>query len=197
MKSPPKAIAALEGQRTRAVPKDKLQALRDQAEIYRNLVAEKTDLAERLTDTNKALNELEFKTLPDMMDELGIPRIDIEAEGNHPAIKIEAKPYYRANIAASWPEDKRQEAFGWLTDHGSGDLIKTSVTTAFPREDRDKAIEFARDLESKGLLPVVKEAVASQTLTAWLKEQVEKHSSTPPLDVFGATVGRRAIIKEL
>ncbi len=193
---PPKHIADLEKQRARDLPEDKLELLRNHAATHRDRMAEKKDLEARLKEVGAAIHELEFKTLPDLMDELGIPRVDLEAKGNLPAIKIEAKPYYRANIAADWPDDKRRAAFAWLAEHGSDDLIKTSVIVAFPRESRAKAIEFAEQLIRKGLFPEVKEAVPWGTLTAWLKEQIEKHNITPPLETFGATVGRRAHIKE-
>lgn len=193
----PNAIAALEKERDRAPSEDSLKTLRAHAMDYRNLVDAKATAEEQLKEISTAIQDLEFKTIPGMMDELGLPRIDLKAEGNLPAIKIEAKPYYRANIAADWPEDKRKAAFDWLTEDGSGDLIKTSVAFQFAREDRAKAIKFAKALEAKGYLPTVKESVAWGTLTAWLKESIEKHSITPPLDTFGATVGRRATIKEI
>ncbi len=175
---------------------DKLEAIRDQAVIYRDLTKEKEDLEARLKETNIALTKLEFDTLPSMMDELGVPRLDLEAKGNLPAVKIESKAYYAASISAKWPEDRYRAALDWLVENGHGDLIKTSVTIPFAKEDHAKAIEFAQEMEKAGLEPVTKEAVHHGTLSSWLKEQVLKHAS-PPLDTIGGKVGKRIFIKEV
>jgi hypothetical protein len=105
-----------------------LDGLRNLASRARSLEQEKADLEERLKATNKELNELYFRTLPDVMDEAGVGSIALPADGNNPPVELKAQPYYAANIAAGWPQERRQAAFDWLDQHGHGDLIKTEVT---------------------------------------------------------------------
>lgn len=169
---------------------DRLQALRKLVATARDQEAEKAGLEERITTLSKALNTLYSTTLPDLMDEIGIASIALPADGNLPPVTAQLKPYYAANIQAKWPEQQRKAAFDWLDQHGHGDLIKTEVTVLFPREERAEASELLEELRGEGLEPVIKENVSHQTLTAWLKEQVERSGILPPLELLGATVGR-------
>jgi hypothetical protein len=156
----------------------------------------KAELEERLKTTNKELNELYFRTLPDVMDEAGVGSIALPADGNNPPVELKAQPYYAANIAAGWPPERRQAAFDWLDQHGHGDLIKTEVTVRFDRGDLAVAQQLIGDLKEDWNLDAnVKQAVSHQTLTAWLREQVEEHQKLPPLDTIGATVGRVVKLK--
>jgi hypothetical protein len=69
------------------------------------------------------------------------------------------------------------------------------LTLPFNREERKKAVSVKEALEKKGLEVSVKENVHSATLTAWLKEQVEKHHTIPELDKIGGTIGRVVTLK--
>ena len=173
-----------------AAPKEgQLQAIRDAGAQLRDAEREKADIEERLRETNQKIQELQFKKLPDLMHEAGIDRLGLPAHGNLPACDAKLQPFYRANIAADWPPEKRQEAFNWLEDHGHGDLLKVSVTVQFGRGDLDKARELEGKLAAMGMQPSIGMSVPWTTLTAWLKEQVEKYHSTPPLETIGGTVG--------
>ena len=153
-------------------------------------------LEERLKATNIALEAQYYRELPDLMDAAGIALVELPPEGNYPAVVAKAGPFYRANIAADWPPEKRAAAFKWLDDNGHGDLIKTTVSVPFSRDQRDEAKELKEKLEAEGLPTVVGESIPWATLTAWLKEMVEKHSATDlPLETLGATVGRVVTIK--
>lgn len=161
----------------------------------RELQVQKEDAERLLESLNTALNQVLTKDLPDAMQEAGIRKTTLEAQGNYPAVEIELKPFYQANIPVSWPEEKRKAAFNWLQENGHGDLIKTEVSVPFAREDRDGALELSETLHSAGHNVSVKENVHAQTLTAFLREQVEQHGITPPLDIIGGVVGRIAKIK--
>jgi len=179
---------------------DRLKALRAEVARIRDLQADKGDLEDKLKEVNIAINKAQFTTLPDLFDELGISVIELAPEGNHPGVKAEAKPYYRANIAADWPEEKRAAAFKVLADEGSEDLIKTEVIVQFPRGKLKEAKEFAATAEAVGAVAIVKESVHAQTLQAWLKEQIEKLKKVPnktTLEALGAAVGRVVNLKPL
>lgn len=176
---------------------DKLDALRGAATRVRDLDAEIKDVEQRLSDLKRDRSELLTKTLPDLMDLAGVPGIDLEAAGNMPAINLKMVPYYSANIAASWPPERRDAAFKWLDDSGNGDLIKTTIVVEFDREDRAGAIAAALKIKTFGLEPQVRETVSAQTLSAWLRECYEEGGDLPPLDVIGGSVGRTVKIKEV
>jgi hypothetical protein len=62
-------------------------------------------------------------------------------------------------------------------------LIKTEVTVRFARGPWIQARQLVETLEERELAAEIKQAVSHQTLTAWLREQVEEHQKLPPLDV--------------
>lgn len=176
---------------------DRLKRLRDLVAQTRDLEKRKSDLEEQLKEVSKQLSGEEgmyFHKLPDLMSELGVSVMTLEAEGNMPAVEAKAGPFYAANIAAGWPEEKRTAAFKWLDKNGHGDLIKTEVSVRFNREDRGRARAFAKLAKTYGS-PEIHEAVAWNTLTAWLREQVEDKGYVPPLDIIGGSVGRSVKLK--
>jgi hypothetical protein len=187
-----KGIQALAAAKKISGPKmKKLQKVVSDA---RDLQFEKETLEARLAVIAAALTQTFTVTLPDLMDQAGVDTIGLPAVGNHSALDAKLVPFYAAGIAASWPSEKREQAFKWLSDHGHATLIKTSVTIDFDRTDRDKAVKFAKT--NGKLSPKIIENVHAGTLKAWLKEQVEEEHVMPPLDIIGGTVGRVVKLKE-
>ena len=178
------------------VSQEMLERLKAKVAYARDIEALVSDLSQRLKDANTQLQLLYQKDLPDLMDEAGVDKVGLPASGNLPAMDAELRPFYSANIAASWDEDRRQAAFNWLEEHGHGDLIKTDVTLSYAREDREEAKEMAEDLRIRGYTPQLKEGVHAQTLSAWLREQIEDRHHFPPLETIGGSVGRVVRLKE-
>lgn len=178
---------------------DQLAKLHDAIAHVRDLERTKSDQEASLKETNLKLQEQRFKILPELLDGIGIAKLTIDAEGNLPAVEAKVENYFHANIAADWEENKRQDAFNYLEDLGHGDLIKTEVTVAFPKEERDKALEFVKMIRSKGYDAdvSVSQNVHWRTLTKWLQEMIEKRKIMPDLDKIGATVGRICKLKDL
>ena len=160
----------------------------------RDITLEVESLELRIKELNAQLHVLTRETLPDLMSQAHLSKFTLEAQGNNPAYEITARPYIRANIAASWPAEKRAEAFQWLTENGHGDLIKTEITVAFPREGRAQAVEVASQLQRQGLNPNIGESVHSATLSKWLKEATA-NGTVVPLDIICGDVGREAKLK--
>jgi len=179
-----------------SVTEDRLHHLIMKATEVRDLEKEISDLERRMDDLKATRHALLTSTLPQMMDQIGVSTITVEASGNLPSCKFTVRPYYSANISAKWPQSRRSDAYAWLDGHGAGDLIKTTVEAAFPREERSKAIETARLLQDSGANVTVDERVHSGTLTSWLRETVETGGDLPPLDVIGGAVGRIVKIEE-
>lgn len=175
---------------------DSLKRLREKAAKVRDDMLEATDLEEKLKAVNDRITKAKAEELPALMDELGVQRLDLAPEGNFPGYTATARPFYRANIAASWPPEKKAKAYTALTAAGSGDLLKTTVEIVFARGQKDDAKRALALLRENGFTPEVEQAVPHTTLTAWLKEQVE--ASIPvDLETFGAQIGRVVDLKPL
>lgn len=180
---------------TATAPEDQLAAIRARIAEARELEQLIADLEERLKAATTRLNSLQFIELPDLMNAAGVSAVTLPAEGNAPTIEAKAVPFYRANIAAGWPEDRRQEAFATLKEFGAEALIKTEVSIAFPRGSHEEAQVFQEEALKRGMNATLAEAVPHASLTAWLKDHIESHRPWPPLDKIGATVGRRVTLK--
>lgn len=179
------------------VPGDRLVELRKAARRAENLQRELVDLEERELDRKAELRRLMMEELPDLLDAAGVTSISVDAEGNQPAFSAELKPYYKASIAAEWDEARRDRAFRWLEDNGFGDLVKREFTVALDRDEEAAGRKLAKLLSENGFAYSVRRNVPWNTLTAFVRERIEKHSETLPLDTLGATVGRIVNLKPL
>lgn len=179
-----------------ATPEDKLDQVRAKLAETRDTILELRNLEELSSRAHKKLNSLVSNELPALFDEAQISGLDLNADGNLPAYECKLKPFYSANIAADWEPDKRSEAFKYITSLGEEDLIKTDVVVSFPREQRAAANKLVAELNKRDIPAMVIERIHAQTLTAWLKRQVENKHFVPDLDIIGGTVGRVVKMKE-
>jgi hypothetical protein len=153
-------------------------------------------LKKELEETSKRRNEMAFKEIPDFMERIGQDKIGLPGSN----VDLVLEPYYHANIAAEWEPERREKAFAWLEKHGHGDLIKTTVSITFPRRALAAAhflVAQIKKISSKKYTipePEMAMGVPWNTLTAFVKEQVEK-GVVLPLDTLGATVGRIVKVK--
>lgn len=198
MTGPSAALAAAVRRDKTAPTEDSLERVRKVLRDARDKDREIADLEGRLKTVRAEVLELKQKTLPDIYDEVGIDNLGLPAEGNLPAYDCKLEPYYHANISAEWEEDRRQAAFTYLDEYGdgTGEMIKSTYTVLLPRGNRKKALAVEKALQKLKVEVVSKLEVPWNTLTAWVKEQVEKHNTTPDLNVLGATVGRVVKLKE-
>lgn len=194
-KGPSAAVAAAIGRDHRPPSEDKLDKLRSSLRVVRDLERELADLNEMVSERSAKILDMKMKSLPDLFAEAGVDNIGLPAEGNLPAYDVELKPYYKANIAVDWPDDKRQTAFAWLDDNGHGDLIKSMFVVSLGRDDRTRAKKVEKALEKLGVPFSVELGVPWNTLTAFVKERIEKHKESPPLETLGAIVGKIVNLK--
>jgi hypothetical protein len=173
---------------------DSLAEIRRLVAAARDKLQEIEDAEARLSDLKAEYRDLVETEIPDKMSEHGVNRIDLDPDGNKPAVEAKLRSYVAASIAAEWPEERRAAAFAALVKHGAGSLIKTDVKFSFGKGQSDKAKALA--LAYQQYNPEIKEAVHHASLTAWLKEQVEGGEPTPPLDVIGGRVGSKVEIKK-
>ena len=194
---PSAALAAKMKADVPQVPEDKLEKARDYLRQSRDLDKEVRDLAERLKERQASLLTLKQKTLPDFFNEIGIDNLGLPAEGNLPAYDAKLVPYYHANIGADWDTERQEAAFGYLAAQEGGEaMIKTVITVELGRGDRKVAEKVEAALDKIKVPYSRKLGVPWNTLTAWVKEQIERHKTTPDLNLLGATVGSVVNLKE-
>ena len=156
-------------------------------------------LAEELIDKDEEVKEAEARLkilkeqsrdlaerqLPDAMAEVGMAKF-VLTDGS----EVTVKPYYSAKIG----DDKRDECFNWLQDHGHEALIKDEVSVTFNKGEHERAEEFKTQLEQQGIEYNGKMGVHPQTLTAFVREQVESGAEFP-LELFNVYIGQIAKVK--
>jgi hypothetical protein len=189
------AAAAAKDAESKEPSADALEKLRAHVKEVRNLTLEIEDREEALNRLKTARFLLLSKTLPDMFTELGIKSLELEPEGNTPAFTAKAAPFYKANIAADWPDDKRQKSFEWLRKNKLGDLIRTEFVVELGKDTAKQQKELKAALKKLKIPYDVSEAVPHTTLTAVFKNMVEKEGKTPPLDILGASMGTVVQVK--
>ena len=155
------------------------QQITDQQSLVKNL-------EEKVREAKKELYKMSDHELPQMLMEMGVSSFKLQ-DGS----EVEIKKTYGASI----PVDKREEAFEWLRQNGHGDMVKNIVSVNFGMGEDQKAAEFLSKVSEQGLSPEQAESVHSSTLRAWIKDQTEKGEPFP-MELFGAHIGQRALIKE-
>jgi hypothetical protein len=182
----------------RKVPADKLDALRAGMREVRDIEHEMRDCTDRLKELSGKRNTILQKTLPDLLQGAGVPSISIEPEGNLPGMEAVVQPFYYANIAADWDEERREKAFAYLRTAGMGDLIKMILTIEFGLGTAKLQKSVAAALRKLKAPFTLKKGVPHQTLTAWVRERYQKGKPFAPadLEIIGATVTTVVKLKE-
>lgn len=142
-------------------------------------------LEETLKEEKKTLLKLTDEEMPAMLAEIGISSFSLD-DGS----TVEVKQTYGASILV----DNRPAAYEWLREHGYDDIIKNTVLCQFGRGEDDLASSFAAFAQQQGYVPQQKTEIHPQTLRAFIKERVEEGEAFP-MELFGAWVGQRAVIK--
>lgn len=170
------------------MPEDKLERIKFFGARQRELTKQLTDVENTQTLLKEKIRRIVEQDLPEAMDEVGMSEFTLD-DGT----KIKVKAFYNASI----PEDRKEEAFGWLKEHDFDGMIKADVKVSFGKGEFELAqsfLQFIRGFNEKAIDPEYKEQVHWQTLRAWVKEQIEGGNELP-LDMFGVFVGRKAELK--
>ena len=134
----------------------------------------------------KSLLKLTDEDMPAMLAEIGISSFSLD-DGS----QVEVKQTYGVSILV----DNRPKAHEWLRDHGYDDIIKNTVLCQFGRGEDDLASSFTAFAQKQGYVPEQKTEIHPQTLRAFVKERVEEGDDFP-MELFGAWIGQRAVIKK-
>jgi hypothetical protein len=156
----------------------------------RSLTLEIEDAKLSLKEKQASFTLLSMKTLPELFAENNIPSITIGPEGNAPGMTMESKPFYKAVL----PEDS-EPGLKWLKANGAGDLIKRVFTIPLPMDSDKAANELRKALKKMNIRYEEKETVPWMTLTAFVKELIEKRKKGVPLEILGAIIGRVVKVK--
>lgn len=175
--------------------KDKLDLIREKARELRELEHELADRQQEVDALSQKALEIKQKDLPDLMVEANLGKLPLEAEGNYPAYEIECKPYYYASIKNEDPS--APEAYKWLEKNGHGDMVKIQYTITFGRGEQKAAKAFEKELKRLKVSFESKFGVHQQTLTAFVREQIEKFKNVPPMHLFNGKIGTHARLKEV
>jgi hypothetical protein len=154
------------------------RAIRDQEETV-------AELEQKLKSEKRALMKMTDEDLPTMLAEIGLTSMKLD-DGS----EISVKPTYGASILV----DNRPAAYEWLRENGYDDIVKNTVACTFGRGEDDKASAFKAFAEKEGFFAEQDTSIHPSTLRAFVKERVENGDDFP-MELFGAYVGQRAIIK--
>jgi len=155
------------------------------ARLIRDKEVQIDSLETSLKESKKALQKLTDEEMPAMLAEIGISSFSLD-DGS----TVEVKQTYGASILVQ----NRPTAFEWLRDHQYDDIIKNTVLCQFGRGEDDQASAFSAFAEDQGFIPQQKTEIHPQTLRAFVKERCEAGEEFP-MELFGAWVGQRAVIK--
>ena len=173
---------------TTGVEKLDQDGLKTVAELARKIRDEEEYIASLESDlksAKKGLQKLTDEDLPTMLQEIGLSSMKLD-DGS----EVVVKQTYGASILV----DNRPAAFEWLREKGYDDIIKNTVACQFGRGEDDKASSFKAIAEKEGYYAEQKTEIHPQTLRAFVKERVENGDDFP-MELFGAYVGQRAVIK--
>jgi hypothetical protein len=166
-----------------------IEAIREKLRAARDLKIEIRDIEERAKARKADLYKIERAELPEMFSRAGIDNLGLPPEGNMPGYDAQLKPYYSANIAAAWEDDKKAIAYNYLKDEKAEDLIKATITIRLKMGSTKIRKAVMAALKKLKVEYEMNLSVHSASLTSWLKSRVED-GKPPKLDLIGAEVGQ-------
>jgi hypothetical protein len=123
----------------------------------------------------KKLFQLTSVTIPEAMKEIGLKSFEMETGET-----LSVEHVIKASIA----NKNKEQAFEWLRLHKFGDLIKNQVVIQFDKGEDKAAMKLVTYADKQGFSSEVKESVHGNTLSAFVKEQMEAGNKLP-LDILG------------
>jgi hypothetical protein len=142
-------------------------------------------LTAQLETLQDELRTVQTKDLPEAMEAANVKEFTLTS-----GKRIKLEEVIRCNI----PNDKKQQAFAWLDDNGASDLIKTDVSLAFTKGEKEKADKAMNMLLEAGFAPQESMSVHWRTMSSWAKEQLSS-GKVLPSDLLGLYIGKKSNIK--
>lgn len=180
-------------------PPDKLDHIRNVAKAMRSLGQEIEDAEAALAEKKARMTNLTMKELPDLFEQYNIPSLTLGAEGNSPEVELVSQPFYKAVLPKDENDVTLPAGLKWLEKNKHGDLIKRVFVVSLPMDSVKEAQALQkflmgpkrkRNTKTSRYQFEAKSTVHHGTLTAFVREQIEKGRSGLPLEILGATVGK-------
>jgi len=171
-----------------ALTKVSTETSKDLSNLVRQLrkVEDEIEDVEHHLKTLKAeKHKLSIDTIPALMDEMGMERLDVDG------VVVNRKMIVHASI----PVARREEAYAWLRENKCDDIIKNVISCSFGKGQDNLAGDVIGLLETKGFHPEQKTSIHPSTLKAFVKEQFTSGNDIPT-EPFGIYIGTKAIIKK-
>tara|TARA_R100000951_G_scaffold43002_1_gene36159 strand:+ start:676 stop:1236 length:561 start_codon:yes stop_codon:yes gene_type:complete len=150
----------------------------------RDVESQIEEVENRLKQLKSEKHRMSVETIPGLMDEMGVERLDVDG------LTVERKMMVHASI----PKDRKEDAFAWLRENGLDDIIKNDVTCSFGKGEDNMAGDVVGMLHDRGFTPKTKTHVHPSTLKAFVKERVTDGKPID-LDMFGAFIANAAQIR--
>lgn len=154
---------------------------------------------QKLQDREGALSE---RVIPELLAEEGLDGLSLD-DGRKLSIKSDVRASIPSLSGAMREKDparreamlaRREEALRFLVDSGNGGLIKSELSVGFGQGELARAEELSAALEAQGFAPSLAETVNAQSLSAFVREQLEQGSDLP-LEALSVSVLKRTVIK--
>lgn len=136
-------------------------------------------------------HEIRTKTMPDLMNEVGVDIIGVPEMG----VDVVLKDQCHASIKKDWDDDRKLRAFEHLREIGGEDLIKVQLSVFGDRGSDDKMrmlYERVRQIMAELELSAgvhMEPSVAWNSLTAFVKSVMKDGETVVDLETIGATYG--------
>lgn len=154
------------------------------------LQAEILELEKKLEEKDIALNLVQGKTLPTLLNELGIQSFNLK-DGT----QVSLDKFYTATIT----DATRPAAHKWLEENNFGSLIKKVCVVALDVGDDLALSDLTTWLVDNKYDYAIEENVHWMTLKTFVRGQLEtpaeEKPAIPPTDVFGIFVADKTTIK--
>lgn len=158
-----------------------ISGLADELQTARERLAE---LEEHVKQAKENVKRLEERELPELMDEARMSSCETKS-----GLQVDVEEV----VSAALSKGRKGEALAWLDEHGHQDLIKRSFNISFTRDEQSWARQFVGQLRRRKRPLHVEEqhVVAPATLSAWVRQQLERGEEVPH-EIFGVHRFRRA-----
>ena len=152
-----------------------------------NIRKAKADKAAEIKKLEEREFQLENEIIPSMIESAGVKSLTL-TDG----AKVSVKDQLRANITM----ENEDFCFNWLKQNGLDDVIKNNVVLTFGRGQDSDATNIMNELQDRGLYPSNKKAVAWNTLSKLVEEQIAKGSmSSADQEKFGVHTFKKVKIE--
>jgi hypothetical protein len=155
-------------------------------EIEKQMAMEKEveELRAQLKDKEDQLRELSEKTIPTIMDEIGLSSFSLNS-----GTKIETYCFFRG----TFNEENAENALDWLRETGNEGIVKYQ----FSINASDKEVlEKVRDISKTDSVSLqIKPTIHPSTLSAFIREQVSSGADFPQ-ELFKTYIGRKTRISK-